>query len=310
MFDLARREPLSAQRIDAWQLPALTSMFANRNAQPLVVGATCAIWEALRNRLPKPRLVAGYSVGEVSALAVAGVLEAPQAISVAAARAEWMDACVDPACPQGLAAVSGVDENSLQRLLAAQGTWGPAPQLCVQVAIDNGDGHCIVGGALAALQLLGKALEQAGGSMQLLPIGVASHTSWMRDAVAPLSALLARLPLHAPQIPILTGVDALAVHGAAPAVAALVRQTANQIRWSACMDAIAEAGINVALELGPGAALSRMLQRRHPQIACRAASEFRSVDAVSAWVERHYPGGGGGGRPGGGGGTPCDEGGA
>ena len=286
MFDLARCDPVLADRIDAWQLPALTAMFANRNAQPLVVGATCAIWEALRRRLPKPRLVAGYSVGEVSALAVAGVLEAPRAIQVAAARAGWMDACVDPACPQGLAAVSGVDQDRLQHLLAMQGLRAPGQGGSVQIAIDNGDGHCILGGALATLQLLGTALQQAGGSMQLLPIGVASHTSWMADAAAPLSALLARLPMQAPEMPILTGVDALVVHDATAATTALVAQTASQIRWSACMDAIAEAGITVALELGPGAALSRMLQRRHPQIACRAASEFRSLDAVSAWVER------------------------
>jgi [acyl-carrier-protein] S-malonyltransferase len=66
----------------------------------------------------------------------------------------------------------------------------------------------------------------------------------------------------------------------------LSRQIAEPIRWKDCMDACAEAGATVALELGPGAALSRMLQARHPGIACRAVSEFRSLGGVRAWLER------------------------
>jgi [acyl-carrier-protein] S-malonyltransferase len=53
------------------------------------------------------------------------------------------------------------------------------------------------------------------------------------------------------------------------------------------MDAAAEAGITVALELGPGAALSRMMQARHPQIACRSVADFRSLDGIVAWLGRH-----------------------
>jgi [acyl-carrier-protein] S-malonyltransferase len=52
------------------------------------------------------------------------------------------------------------------------------------------------------------------------------------------------------------------------------------------MDTAAEAGITVALELGPGSALSRMLEARHPGIACRSAAEFRTVDGIAAWVGR------------------------
>jgi [acyl-carrier-protein] S-malonyltransferase len=70
------------------------------------------------------------------------------------------------------------------------------------------------------------------------------------------------------------------------AIGDLSRQIAEPIRWKDCMDACAEAGATVALELGPGAALSRMLQARHPGIACRAVSEFRSLGGVRAWLER------------------------
>ena len=64
-------------------------------------------------------------------------------------------------------------------------------------------------------------------------------------------------------------------------------QLAEPIRWKDCMDACSEFGATVALELGPGAALSRMLQARHPHIACRSVSEFRSLDGVRSWLNRH-----------------------
>jgi [acyl-carrier-protein] S-malonyltransferase len=54
------------------------------------------------------------------------------------------------------------------------------------------------------------------------------------------------------------------------------------------MDATAEAGMTVALELGPGAALARMLQARHPQIACRSVADFRTLDGIVAWLGRHF----------------------
>ncbi|MFL6707715.1 MAG: malonyl CoA-ACP transacylase, partial [Massilia sp.] len=80
-----------------------------------------------------------------------------------------------------------------------------------------------------------------------------------------------------------SGVDAVTTLDAADA---LSRQLAETIRWADCMDAAAEAGITVALELGPGAALSKMLQGRHGQIACRSVAEFRSLDGIIGWLER------------------------
>ena len=73
----------------------------------------------------------------------------------------------------------------------------------------------------------------------------------------------------------------------ARAVETLSRQLSETIVWSDCMDAAAEAGMTVALELGPGAALARMLQARHPHIACRSVADFRSLDGIVAWLGRH-----------------------
>jgi [acyl-carrier-protein] S-malonyltransferase len=74
------------------------------------------------------------------------------------------------------------------------------------------------------------------------------------------------------------------VRDSAEAAELLAQQTASTIRWTDCLDAINEARIDVALELGPGNALTRMLRERHPRIACRSVADFRSVNGVVAWV--------------------------
>jgi [acyl-carrier-protein] S-malonyltransferase len=113
---------------------------------------------------------------------------------------------------------------------------------------------------------------------------VASHTSLLAAAVDPLRTLM---QAHAvsPTLPLLAGVTGAAVHDGLEAAALLARQTANTIRWTDCLDAMLEARIDVALELGPGNALSRMLRERHPGIACRSVADFRSVKGIVSWVE-------------------------
>lgn len=282
MFDLARTATGMAAQIESWALPAADAdRFANRNAQPLIVGAACATWLALQARLPHPHVVAGYSVGELAALAVAGILTATDAVALARRRAALMDACVDPEQPQGLAAVSALPHPALQALLTGAGM----PARCY-VAIDNGAEQVIVGGLSAALDALRPQVEAAGGRMQRLPVGIASHTPLMGGAVAGFQDGVAALHAVSPRARLLAGVSGIAASDGATALRNLVAQTTETVRWSACMDAITESGATAALELGPGTALARMLSARHPHITCRAVDDFRSLDGIVGWIER------------------------
>lgn len=281
MFDLARTVVGMGARIDAWALPVDAEVFANRNAQPLVVGAACAIWQALQPRLPPPCIVAGYSVGEVAALAVAGVIAPDDAVALARTRALLMDACVDASKPQGLAAISGLPRTVLIPLLAA---FEPSTKACI--AIENGEDQWIVGGLSTALDALQKPVTAIGGRMQRLPVSVASHTPLMAPAIAPLQKAVTAISLASPTMRLLAGVSGTAAADASAALQGLIAQTAGTVRWSACMDAIAESGATAALELGPGNGLTRMLSSRHPHIACRAVDDFRSIDGLVGWITR------------------------
>jgi [acyl-carrier-protein] S-malonyltransferase len=280
MFDLARADPGAAALLAELALPRRSEagLFDNRSAQPAIVAATVTMWEALRRHAPAPALVAGYSVGELSAYAVAGALDAKEAVRLAHQRAALMDAAAQATPGQCLAAVSGLPLTRLRQMLARAG---------FEVAIVTGDDSAIAGGLAQALPALELAVTAAGARLQRLPVTVASHTPLMAAAVAPFAALLDAASFQAQACPVLSGVGAERVSGKTDAVAALSRQLAQPIVWSECMDAAAEAGIDVALELGPGAALSRMLQARHPGIACRSVADFRSIDGIAAWLARH-----------------------
>jgi [acyl-carrier-protein] S-malonyltransferase len=238
------------------------------------VAATLAAWALLAERLPRPALVAGYSVGEVSAYAVAGALPIERAVALAAQRAAIMSEAAARRGAQGMAALSGIPPDAARALLHEAGC---------EPAIDT-PAALIAGGLREDLEKLEALAVRAGASCKPLPINIASHTSLLVEAVGPLRELL-RTHAAAPALPLLAGVSAERVHDREEAAELLASQTARMIRWSDCLDTIAEARIDVALELGPGNALSRMMRERHSGIACRSVADFRSVNGIVTWVE-------------------------
>ena len=286
MFDMARSAPAATRLLATWlddpQLaePLRAALegrdsFANQVAQPSIVAATLAMWTALADLPAPPALVAGYSIGELSAYGVSGALDPTDVVKLAVERARLMDACLADGPRQGMVALSGLPRDAIDALLQRFG---------FHPAILTGEDSLVSGGPAAAREQLADAATAAGGKGTVLPVEVASHTPLLQGAVAPFAALLAAQRWSAFAFPVLSGISAEAVDKAARAVADLPRQIVEPIRWQACMDTCAEAGATVALELGPGAALSRMLQARHPQIACRSVSEFRSLDGIRSWL--------------------------
>ncbi|NHZ61568.1 ACP S-malonyltransferase [Massilia genomosp. 1] len=278
MFDLARTDPAAAALLDQAGLRMdSATLFDNAVAQPSIVAAALALWEALRAHLPAPMLAAGYSIGEVAAWSVAGALAPLDAIALSRVRATAMDDAARAGPEQALVAISCVPIDQAAALLADYG---------YDIAIVNGYDACIAGGLASDLAALGAAAAADGAKLQRLPVALASHTSLMAPARPAFDAALQALRFATPACPVLGGVSALALHTKTQAADELSRQLVQTIRWSDCMDAAAEAGVTVALELGPGSALARMMQARHPRIACRSVADFRSIDGVAAWVGR------------------------
>lgn len=276
MFDLARADARAAAFIDRCApYIDMTHMFENRAAQPLVVAATLAMWEALRERIPAPALAAGYSIGELAAYSVAGALEPEQTVALAAQRAGLMDQAAQE--EQTMAALTGLPVDRAQELVRQAG---------FEVAIITGEDSCIAGGLLVNLAALEQAAQASGARFQRLPVAIASHTRLMAGAAASFGRILGEAGFSPQSCPVLSGVAAMRITRTQDALEHLSRQVAQTIQWSACMDAAVESGATVVLELGPGCALARMFRNRHPDLPCRSVSEFRSLDGIVNWLER------------------------
>ncbi|KQZ32647.1 acyltransferase domain-containing protein [Duganella sp. Root1480D1] len=278
MYDLARSDPHAASllaQLAPW-LPDLSqpgTMFSNRSAQPAIAASSLAMWEALRRDCPQPALVAGYSVGELTAYGVAGAFTPERTVALAAQRAALMDACVSPDKPQAMLAISGRRLAPLRPQLASHGFY---------IAIETGEDSCIAGGPASHAA----DISLPGARIAPLPVVVASHTPYLQGAVEPFANLLAQEEFGTPRAPVLGGIDATPIREKDAAIRHLSRQLAETIVWSECMDACVEQGITAALELGPGSALSKMLSARHPGIECRSVADFRSMDGIRTWLAR------------------------
>jgi len=297
MFDLARRHPAGAALL-ARLAPLLPVMeaesdggwHANRHAQPLVVAATLAMWAAIAEAAPAPALVAGYSIGELSAWSVAGALDPFDTVALAARRAGLMDQCVTGGHEladdrtramrhrHAMLAFAGLPAASAAAMAAPRGGW---------LAIRNGADSGVIGLPAGQADALRAQLAAQGGTVTRLPVAVASHTPYMAGAVRAFEEALAASPLRDASCPVLSGTSAERLFRRTQALSHLPRQLAHTIDWDGCMDACGEAGITVALELGPGNALARMMQSRHPHMACRSVADFRSVEGILGWLARH-----------------------
>lgn len=254
-------------------------LFANQYAQVLIVAASLANWHALQAVLPTPSLVAGYSIGELTAHTVAGRFTMNDAIDLANTRAAAMQTCVDPHQPQGMLALhfmAGATVSSITPLLAAAG---------LHLAIVNADQRCLIGGHVADLERALPQLQTLAHCTRL-PVHIASHTLWMQAAQPILASALQQANWQTSMCPVLAGVDGSRVTTTAQSQQSLLAQLCAPVRWDLCMEQIAEAGIDYALELGPGNALSTMLNEHQPQIACRSVHDFRSVDGIARWLQQ------------------------
>ncbi len=199
-------------------------------AQPLIVAAGILTLEALFDggRATGVGGIAGHSVGEITAAAGSGVLDASEAMRFVAARGRAMaDAAAEVAT--GMSAVLGGDEQELLARLA---------ELGLEPANYNGGGQIVVAGALDALEQL-KAEPPAGTRVIPLQVAGAFHTRYMRPAVDRLAEVAATLSPADPVLPLWTNRDGSRVESGATFVELLVGQVSSPVRWDLDMAAFA-----------------------------------------------------------------------
>src|SRR4029434_4614260 len=211
---------------------------------------------ALAERGVTPTLVAGHSLGEYSALVVAGALAFADAVRLVRRRGEFMQEAV-PVGVGAMAALLGVDLAVAEEacVVAAQGE-------VVGVANINSPGQIVIAGHRGAVERAVKAAAERGGKKSmLLPVSAPFHCALMKPAADRLAAELERVTVSAPRFPVVRNVDAGVTTAAEEVKPFLVRQVASPVRWTEGLARLAREGADVWIEVGPGRVLAGLLKR-------------------------------------------------
>lgn len=244
--------------------------------QPLVVATALLAAAQLRDVLPVAAPVAGHSVGELAAAAVAEVLDPSTAVSFAQVRGREMAA----ACalePTGMSAVLGGRPEDVAARLA---------ELDLEPANCNGAGQVVAAGPLAALAALEDAPPDRA-RVKALAVAGAFHTRFMAPAEKALLAHADTLTPADPARPLLSNADGAVVADGADVLRRLVAQVTRPVRWDSCMATLRELGVTAVIELPPAGALVGLVKRDLKGTAVLALRTPDDLDAAASLVAEH-----------------------
>ena len=242
------------------------------NAQPLIVAAGLMSAHAL-GATGSFSYVAGHSVGEITAAAIAGALTPIDAMKLVRARGVEM-AKAAGVTPSGMAAVLGGDRQVVLSAIADLG---------LVAANDNGGGQIVAAGDLDAIA----QLAPEGARVRPLAVAGAFHTSYMQPAVEPLRTLAATMTTSAPSVGVLSNKDGAVVKDGAEVLERIVNQIANPVRWDLCMETLVSLGVTGVIEVAPAGTLVGLIKRAAPTIEQFAFKSPEDLDAARAFVANH-----------------------
>lgn len=253
-------EAAEALGYDLWQLcqngPEAELNRTDRT-QPAILAASVALWRVwAANSAARPAFVAGHSLGEYSALVVAGVIGLADALRLVERRGQLMQQAV-PAGEGAMAAILGLTDEQIIDL-CAQAAQGEV----VSAVNFNAPGQVVVAGQKAAVQRAIEACKAAGAKRAIeLPVSVPSHCALMRPAAEQLAKDFEQLSWQEPAITLVQNVSARPAPDLTTLRAQLVEQLYSPVRWVESVEYIATQGVTDLIECGPGKVLSGLNKR-------------------------------------------------
>lgn len=222
-----------------------------KNLQPLLVCVSLGYLRHLTDKRIQPDKVLGHSLGEISALAVAGVVSFETAVDIAAKRGELMDAAA-ARVPGGMTAVISSEREAVLRLLSQKFS-----NVQLVLANDNTPNQLVLSGEIAALEQFA-ALVAAENLGQCRRLAVAGpwHSPLMASAQREFSTWLDMVEFHAPKVPVIFNVTAKTESDPAIVRQLIARNLVEPVRWRTAMDALRVEGKLTLFEVGPGRVLS------------------------------------------------------
>lgn len=264
---------------DFWAMVTEPNELLNltQNTQPLMLIAGIASYRAyIQAGGQEANIYAGHSLGEYTALVAAGALSFADALPLVKYRAEVMQSAV----PEGIgsmAAILGLDDDIVRAVCAE------AAQSEVCEAVNyNSIGQVVIAGNKAAVER-GMEIAKAKGAKRALalPVSVPSHCALMKPAAEKLAEYLKNVAIITPNTPVIHNADVASYNGAPQIKDALMRQLYSPVRWVDTVQAIAEQGVTISAECGPGKVLAGLTKRIIAELSCTA---LISNEAIAEFI--------------------------
>jgi [acyl-carrier-protein] S-malonyltransferase len=247
------------------------------NAQPAIMAVSLACVKAMEEKLgadymPQPVFMAGHSLGEYTALAVAGVLDVGKTAWLVQKRGELMqEACEQN--PGTMAAVLGLDEMTLEEIARETGTYVSNINTAEQIVIS--------GERMSVARALDLAAARGAKRVIPLKVGGAFHSGLMEPARAGLVEAINRLSFKDPEIPIVANCTARPLTSARSIRQELISQICSCVQWKRSIDYIVGSGVTSFIEIGPGNILSGMVKRINQTAQVSSVGDINSILALN-----------------------------
>jgi [acyl-carrier-protein] S-malonyltransferase len=228
------------------------------NTQPALLATSIALYEVFKANGIKPDYVAGHSLGEYSALVVAGVLDYATALKLVNKRGIFMEEAV-PSGRGGMAAVLGADPDRLAALCEKIS----AETAVVEMANMNCPGQIVVSGEMKGVEEVARRAAEEAGARRVVPLEVSGpfHSSLMEPAAARLKQELDMVDMKDAQYPLVANVTARPVTQAEEIRSLLVKQVRSPVLWEQSIEWLVASGVDTFIEIGPGKVLAGLIRK-------------------------------------------------
>lgn len=244
------------------------------NAQPAILTTSIACLRAASEfgASLKPVLVAGHSLGEYTALVASNVISFADAVLLVRERGRLMQEA-GKAKPGGMAAIIGLDEESLEEVCRETGS---------QIANFNCSGQIVISGTRESLAR-SMDLAKARGARRVIPLQVsgAFHSALMQPTVEGMAKAISQVDFKHPSVPVIANSTAQPLTSADEVKEELLQQLCNCVQWQPSVEYMVGAGVSTFIEIGPGQVLTGLVKKISTEVQVFNISDPDSINAIN-----------------------------
>jgi len=254
------------------------------HTQTTILTVNIAAYRVFRSRTGiTPKVMAGHSLGEYSALCVAGAIRFSDALRLVQVRGTLQQEAVAPGAG-AMAALMGLSREDIEMICRTPSSEGDG---IVELTGFNAPGQYVVSGHAGAVNRVIRIVRERGGKMAVrLPISVPCHSSLLREAAERFRESLLNVRIGKCHIPVIPNCDPNSLHSEERTADLLVRQIHSPVRWQETVERMAAMGVDSIVEAGPKKVLSGLVKRIDRTLRITNVEDRPSLEKTAALLGR------------------------